>query len=299
MAIDLGQFSRIDFWSLAAVPINMDFEGHPLSQGTAFFYMWLDQTYLVTAWHNFSGQHYQTNENLSSNGGRPSHVTVWWNPDGKPGHPKTSQRLALYHENGERRWTERREHFGMVDVVIMPVTPPKGMQAYPVNELPQGPTSQSIGGDLFIIGYPMKDQALQLPVWKRASLSSEPAIPSEIQPYWLVDTASRSGMSGSPVVQRVYPSEPSSDDFIARITNPGHRGVTMFDGVYSGRLVGKTKEDAQLGLVWPIWWIARLLREHLGAETYESGLSVELARGQRVLAAFREAMTSGGRGRGY
>lgn len=276
------------------MPIDLDFEELPLGHGTGFFYMWADQTYLFTAWHVLTGRNSETGRNLERSGARPSHVTIWWNPKGFPGRPKIAQRLTLFSDTGEPRWTEIKQVDRWVDVVLLPVDVPTWAEAYPVNELPQEPTTHGIGGDLFVLGFPLDDQPLKLPIWKRASLASEPEIPEAIQPYWLVDTASRSGMSGAPVVRRVYASQHTWEDSLNRITNPGHRGVTNFIGVYSGRLL-ETKDDIQLALVWPIQWIARLIKEHLGQQGYEAGLTLEGARAQRVLASYRHALEYGGR----
>lgn len=294
--VDLSIFSRLDYWSLAAVPVEMDRDGRKLAHGTAFFHMWREQTYLVTAWHVLSGRHYKTGQGLSPNRELPTHITIWWNPDGRPGGAKTAQRLPLYTEDGDPRWVEIDLGTEWVDVALLPVDVPPGAQAYPVNELPAGPTSQGMGGDLFVIGFPLPDQPLKLPIWKRASLASEPEIPEAIQPDWLVDTASRSGMSGAPVIQRVYAQDVTGRDFLNRIRNPGHRGVTAFEGVYTGRIKGPSEEDVQLGLVWPSWWIMRLIKKHIGDIPYEAGLPVEMERRARVSAALAAALGEGGRG---
>lgn len=295
--VDLSIFSRVDYWSLAAVPVKADREDHPLGHGSAFFHMWHDQTYLVTAWHVLSGRHFQTGQSLCPTGAWPTHLTIWWNPDGRPGAAKEAQRIPLHSEDGEPRWVEIKRGSEWIDVAILPVDVPAGMQAYPVNELPEGPINQGMGGDLFIIGFPMRDQPLQLPIWKRASLASEPEIPEALQPYQLVDTASRKGMSGAPVVQRVYRPEATGPDLLNALRNPGHRGVTAFDGVYSGRFKGPTEEDMQLGIMWPGWWIPTLIEKHIGRDAYETGLQVENDRRVRVTAAFADAMKNSGRWR--
>lgn len=293
--VDLTIFSRVDYWSLASALLELDRDGIPLGHGTGFFHMWGDQTYLVTAWHVLSGRHFQTGQSLDPNGAWPSHVTIWWNPKGSPGGRKTAERLPLWRDDNEPRWVELKRAAEWIDVAILPVNVPDWAEAYPVNELPEDLTTHGMGGDLFVLGFPLQDQPLKLPIWKRASLASEPELPEALQPYWLVDTASRSGMSGAPVIRRVYASENSWQDSMRRITNPGHRGVTNFVGVYSGRLTGRAKEDAQLGLVWPIQWISRLITEHLGQEAYEAGLAVEPDRRMRVIAAYRDALEHGGR----
>lgn len=290
--VDISRFSRVDYWSYTSVPIEVDRNGNPLSQGTAFFYRYGEITYLVTAWHVLSGRHYQTGQSLSKTGAWPTHVTVWWNSKEKLG-LKFSQRLPLHDAEGSPRWFEIKQESSWIDVAILPVDVPGGAESYPVNRLPQFPTPHGMGGDLFILGFPLPNQPLKLPIWKRASLSSEPVIPESMQPFQLVDTASRKGMSGSPVIQRIYHDfgmEYGYPDVLSRrMINPGHHGKTSFCGLYSGRFKGPSEEDIQLGIVWPVQWIVRLIIKHIGQEAYEAGLENEHECGVRALNDHRAA----------
>ena len=57
------------------------------------------------------------------------------------------------------------------------------------------------GDDCFVLGYPKNiDAGLDLPLWKRASIASEPSIDHGGLPRLLIDTATRKGMSGAPIV---------------------------------------------------------------------------------------------------
>ena len=102
--------------------------------------------------------------------------------------------------------------------------------------------------EAFVIGYPFSDATyLQLPIWKRASIASEPDVDVDQLPKLLIDTATRPGLSGSPVImQRVgihgmNGGEIDKNTIIGRIRN--------FLGVYSGR-IGADEVKAQLGIVW-------------------------------------------------
>lgn len=294
--VDLSVFSRVDYWSLAAVPVEVDREGFPLGHGTAFFYVFGAQTFLVTAWHVLSGRHSQTDKAFPKPAlGRLISQYGGIQKEGQVATSRHNTSLSLYDPVGDRRWIELRHGNGWIDVAILPVEVPAGAEAYPVNELPTGSMQHGMGGDLFILGFPLHDQPLKLPIWKRASLASEPEIPEALQPYWLVDTASRSGMSGAPVIRRAYSYGLTQEDFINEFNNPGHRGVSSFEGVYSGRLKGLCQEDAQLGFVWPIWWLMRLIKECIGEAAYQAGLASEFERAQRVLRHFNWALEHGGR----
>jgi hypothetical protein len=101
------------------------------------------------------------------------------------------------------------------------------------------------GDDAYALGYPLGlSGGEDFPVWKRASIASEPGLPIDGLPKILIDTATRQGMSGSPVIviRRGLIPKKSGDDLMI-----GH--AAKFLGVYSGRL-GNDLLGAQLGIVW-------------------------------------------------
>ena len=54
---------------------------------------------------------------------------------------------------------------------------------------------------MFVLGYPKGISGGRgFPIWKRASIATEPDIQHDGLPKLLVDTATREGMSGAPVV---------------------------------------------------------------------------------------------------
>jgi hypothetical protein len=87
---------------------------------------------------------------------------------------------------------------------------------------------------------------------KRASIASEPDIVGADHLFFYVDTASKSGMSGSPVIRRSYGTHSMARGSVSMAAQ-----CSKFVGVYSGRKIGADKFDAQLGMVWP----ARYLEE--------------------------------------
>ena len=112
----------------------------------------------------------------------------------------------------------------------------------PINKLPRTPLSVQIGMDVFVLGYPFGSAPPSFPVWKRGSIASEPELVRLGEKYYLVDTASRPGMSGGPVVLRTYGAH-LTESGPSMTTEP----ATKFLGIYSGRLHTKDPEDAQLG----------------------------------------------------
>ena len=96
--------------------------------------------------------------------------------------------------------------------------------------------------------FPFGKQTGYIPIWKKASVASEPELDVENLPYFFADTATRTGMSGSPVV--LYKDRPIT--MINEKERKVSRHWTKFVGVYSGRIGAdnETKGDAQLGRVW-------------------------------------------------
>jgi hypothetical protein len=176
-----------------------------LAIGTGFFYRIQGHCWLVTAGHNVTGLHAETGEALS------------------PGRLPTEIRLALgevekEEESGVRFGVTTLQLFNAgdtsepvfrthpagreVDVAALPMENGIGSFHLAVNDDLDCTEDFRVeaGCDAFILGYP---EGLSLgghiPLWKRATVASDP---SSKTVDFLVDTATRSGMSGSPVFVR-------------------------------------------------------------------------------------------------
>jgi hypothetical protein len=115
--------------------------------------------------------------------------------------------------------------------------------------------SIQIGMDVFILGYPFGAPPPGFPVWKRGSIASEPDLVRLGTDYLLVDTASRPGMSGAPVIRRSWRDHIVAAEIAAR----DDIVATKFIGVYSGRLHTKDPSDAQIGMVWSASFINEII----------------------------------------
>lgn len=142
-------------------------------------------------------------------------------------------------------WFIHPNHKENVDVIALEFLMPNDVECVAINdeELKFKEFNPVVADDAFILGFPLANKQMGLfPVWKRASIASEPEYDYDNKPIILVDSASRPCMSGSPVILRrngVWP-EPQ----------PGIGTRQCFLGIYSGRLPGKTELEAQLGIVW-------------------------------------------------
>ena len=103
--------------------------------------------------------------------------------------------------------------------------------------------------DTFVVGFPRgMSGGGHFPIWKRATIATEPDVDLDGLPRFYIDTATREGMSGSPVyAQEVgYWLPEGESDRGKALIGKGRR----FVGVYSGRLGADDEFKAQLGIVW-------------------------------------------------
>jgi hypothetical protein len=236
----------VDDYSLASYYLVMKFDDLVLSSGTCFFYEWNQQVYLVTNWHNVSGKNPETKQCLSPTGAIPNKLSVRL-MENKPYVEWGTYEINLFNEDGHQIWLEHKEFGQNVDVVVLPVNIPKKFIIYPINNLEEPfneDTNAIMGQDVFVLGFPFGITGGGLPIWKRASIASEPGFNIDELPKMYVDTASRSGMSGSPVIiKEKRPITLMSNDIFSRY-------LTKLVGVYSGRIGAKDEFQAQLGIVW-------------------------------------------------
>ncbi|PSV87171.1 hypothetical protein C9I88_20315 [Photobacterium iliopiscarium] len=241
--------------SWVPIRIEMQFNETKLSVGTAFIYEHQNKTYLVTNWHNVTGRNPQTLQPLSKHLSIPNSIilpipfshkiengfeSVNWKSKG----------LELY-ENDKPIWFEHPTHGHDVDVIVIPLGGIEDTKLIASNDketlgLELIPIRPSL--DTFVLGYPLgMSGGANFPIWKRASIATEPNIDLDGLPKLLIDTATREGMSGSPVYAQatgyIMPEDKTDPkDFMIG-------EARRFIGIYSGRL-GSDTFQAQLGIVW-------------------------------------------------
>lgn len=240
--------TTIDHYSLATVPIGQFFDGTPLGNATGFVWKADSRFFLVTNWHVVSGRDFYTGGNLSPHGGRPTTLRVHFNTKRRE-FEKTQVDIGILSDSGEPLWLvhpTRRLDVALVPLPFDVAEPAIGL--HPINTLSRQQLSVQIGMDVFILGYPFGLEPPGFPIWKRGSIASEPELARLSTDYFLVDTASRPGMSGAPVILRSWSSHLLEGHSVISVSGAPH---TRFIGVYSGRRYTESPADAQLGLVWP------------------------------------------------
>mgnify|MGYP000955009930 CR=1 FL=1 len=167
------------------------------------------------------------------------------------------------------RWLEHPDLGKDFDVVALPVTPPSEFHCAPYQQADD--YDLSLTDELFIVGYPYGLRGHILPIWVRGTIASLPGLGYDGFPLFLIDSRTRQGQSGAPVIRYL-----KEGTIVGHPMAPMGQTATIVDGdlsklvgVYTGR-VNRTKTQlppheveelrrgsTDLGLV---WWVPELER---------------------------------------
>lgn len=252
--------------SIRVFPTKIGEGDQPSATATGFLWAVDDFLFLVTNVHNLTGWDYGRERALSPTGWTPDAIKLQINVI-LAHHDNDVQEstgailtFPLTDEEGTPFWLWHPTYEEKVDVAVLPLgpspfddflnqrDPPARLSTVPVNVHPDWiDYDVDAGDDAFVLGFP---HGLHggggYPIWKRASIASEPDFDIEGLPKLLIDTATRSGMSGSPVIAvRKGWTQPKGRDVDDSILGQ----ADQFLGVYSGR-IGDDPMGVQLGIVW-------------------------------------------------
>ncbi len=246
----------IDEFSLTTVPIDLFSDQQHLATATAFTWQRDNKHYLITNWHNVSGRDPNTDKHLCRFAAEPNKLCGFFNTRGANVGAKHCSSIRLRQDPDEVAWLVHPIHKRKIDVVAIPLAEDlvSSTHLYSINQMGSQDLLVRIGLDVFVLGYPFGVGKRGLPVWKRGSIASEPDLVPHFETCFLVDTASRPGMSGSPVILRTWATHVSPGNVIL---SPGP--ANKFIGIYSGRLHTKDPLDAQIGMVWPASFIDEII----------------------------------------
>jgi hypothetical protein len=247
--------TTIDEYSVCALPIYPFFQQTCLGTATGFLWKKGEQYFLITNWHVVSGKNPITGQHTSKHAAEPDRLQIWWF-DKSDLRKRPLLWEPLRDEDGTPLWWIHPQLGNQVDVVAIPVSPDAAVDTRPINEMAHEDLAIQVGMDVFVLGFPYGSMGNGgLAIWKRGSVASEPSIKSATIHHLLVDTASRPGMSGAPVLRRSWGSHLLED---GRISLTPY--ATRFLGVYSGRIVATDPLDAQLGMVWPERFVSDIVQ---------------------------------------
>jgi hypothetical protein len=177
----------------------------------------------------------------------PDNVMVMHNEAGRLGsHVPTIERL--YDDDGNPTWLEHPLVFGeRVDVAGLRLRKIRGTDIYP-HDLwkPDLGIALGVSEGVHIIGFPFGKTggaALGLGIWVRGFIATEPRIGWNNLPCFLVDSRTRQGQSGSPVIfYQAGGGIPLAKGGVGLFGGV----VEQFLGCYSGRI----NAESDLGIVW-------------------------------------------------
>ncbi|WP_299655208.1 serine protease [uncultured Tateyamaria sp.] len=240
---------EIQLQSGAAMKITMSCKGKFLATGTAFLWEFQSKIYLVTNWHNVAGKDSITGAWLNKNSVAPDQYSFTvQGADAITGKHIYADVIYRRDDFGTV-WYQHPTLRGQVDVALLPFQPIPAKNLCQIKDIENQRIYLRPGEDAFILGFPLGIEVEKTPIWKRATVASEPEIDVDGLPKMLVDTATYRGMSGAPVIRRVSNGPTKGGDWVHTMEK-----VELL-GVYSGRLTFGTDkrlsaQESQLGVVW-------------------------------------------------
>lgn len=254
---------------LRMIPYSSD---KPMSTGTGFIFEYDSKYYLITNGHNITRVNPDTNKRIIDSAAFPVKIAtkVKIQKDNHYHVLKDLIEIDLYEDLDFKipKWFVHPKHKYRVDVVAIPIEETKNVhesiKLFPINKIKfDAEFSIRIADDVYVLGYPFDlTSGMELPIWKRGSIATEPIIDLDNLPKLMIDTATRSGMSGSPVIMfrsgfhSLHDGNAlKGDEIMGTIKN--------FVGIYSGRIGAEDNFLTQLGIVWK----ERVINEILEAQT--------------------------------
>jgi hypothetical protein len=216
-----------------------------LATGTGFVVIHGAQPFLITNWHNLTGRHPETLEPMHYSGGTPDAVVINQNSSYGLGQ-WTARREPVLDADRRPLWREHPEHGREVDVVALPLTDLHNVQLYPYDLAPLPSELEiAVPQELSIVGFPFGlTVAGFFAIWVRGTIATEFEVDYNDLPMFLIDSRTRKGQSGSPVI--FYTREglfPVAGGLMFGTTHTHH-----LLGIYAGRV----NKESDLGRVFKI-----------------------------------------------
>ncbi len=152
---------------------------------------------------------------------------------------------SLYSGDGLPNWLEHSVLGSAIDVVALPLTITEGCDFYGY-DLGEGGQQLAVGvaQPLSIIGFPFGiTGGGAFGVWVQGTIATELDVDWNGLPAFLIDSRTRQGQSGSPVIAF---HAGGAATLVGGMTVVGQGQLEKFMGVYSGRI----NAESDLGIVW-------------------------------------------------
>lgn len=235
--------------TFSAFQIDLKYNDIVLATGTAFFTSAGDRILLVTNKHNVTGRNTETEKCLDEKyAAVPNIMSVLipiTNPDGEGFNCSQwqSYNISLYiNEDKEKpAWIEHPDP--AVDLVGFKFLPPKINVKNLVLPADGYDIPINVCSKVNVVGFPFGISTDNFPLWNTGYIASEPEIDINGKPLMYIDSRTRKGQSGSPVVKLYNPGETVYiDDKSYMAKSP----QVYLLGIYSGRI----NAESDIGMVW-------------------------------------------------
>lgn len=250
----------------------LDAEGRAVQSGSGFLVRRDDSFYLITNAHILSGRT-ADNQRMPGVESFPSFARITFPGPGRMALDESFEvTVPMFDETNRANWLQHPHEGRAIDVVALPLSIETQLGTFEIETDGQARTGEpdsggktrarvrtSVGQHVFVVGYPLNlnGGAPNLSIWVGATIATEPAINHDGKPRFMIDGATRRGLSGAPVYAHwpigvgVPFDDPEFDLGTAIFTGP----TTVLLGVYSGRI----SEDSDLGFVWKSKLISEII----------------------------------------
>jgi hypothetical protein len=224
--------------------IESQFDGTTLASASGFLVKREGKVFLVTNRHVVRGRHQDTDEVLDkTHAAIPNSIRVLYLRESQY-NLWGEMTVRLVDDDENPLWFEHPIYKGQVDVVaiLLPELEGKDVLAYDPWATPHALVDPS--ERLSIVGFPYGIISYTtLGVWVQGFVATQTQVHHGGLPCFLIDSRTRKGQSGSPVI--FYSGSGSYVSLEGTKTLAGG-SIVDFVGVYSGRI----SEDSDLGTVW-------------------------------------------------
>lgn len=227
---------KVDYFSLCSVRLDVRSRAQELADATGFFYSRKGKWFLVSNWHVFSGRNNYSGQCLDDHGREPTTIRTEVIRDVSPSVTSQGMEFNLLDDEGANKWIQHPAG-QLIDIAALEMVDSELLEKLDMRfrsaaEHEDLELAIEVGSEVSVVGFPLKARVQgAFPIWKRASIASEPDFPVEGLPMILIDTASKEGMSGSPVYRRSSGAARYNDGSVSM----GRKPHTKFLGIYSGR----------------------------------------------------------------
>lgn len=234
--------------SIASLHLTPTVNDRALGTATGFVYSRNGSLFLITNWHVVAGRDRITGQPMHSSGATPDRLTMRLLLKSEDGANSIQWRefsVPLLDEREAPLWLEHPAFGRRVDVAALPVVEPEGTRLALYNDDVLTTTMRvGVAEWVNILGFPFGIAGGgSFAVWTKGGIATEMDVDFNDLPAFLIDSRTRPGQSGSPVITYSPGGMTAMADGSTAV---GSHPIANLLGVYSGRI----NAESDLGYVW-------------------------------------------------